>query len=111
LRINTTPVEAYRQAGNQEATKNQAAKEQSDLAHTPATKQITLPGTNDARSGGIKAPASPSLLQEVLSAEEKIELVKHFARLGDSVESSQIYHTDARTKGNVLTGMKLDVRG
>lgn len=108
MKINTVPVEAYRQAGNQTIKKNDAAKEQSDPGRI---QNITLPGINDAEAGSIKAPASPSLLSSVLTPDEKTMLVGHFARFGDSHESSQIYSTDARVRAGAIIGIKLDVKG
>lgn len=107
MRINTVPVEAYRQASKQSSTKNEAAAKD-DLSQA---QKITLPGMNDADAGSIKAPQAPSLLSGVLSSEETTMLVKHFARLGDSQESSQMYGTDARVRAGAQTGIKLDVKG
>jgi hypothetical protein len=111
LKINTVPVEAYRQASNQTIKKNQSAEEQAKSGQGAKTKTITLPGLTDAEAVSIKAPASPSLLEGVLSTEEKTALVKHFARFGDSQDSSQIYGTNARTTDGAQTGIRLDVRG
>lgn len=107
MRINTVPVEAYRQASNQSSKKNEAAA-QDNLS---TAQKITLPGINSTDAGSVKAPQAPSLLSGVLSSEETTMLVKHFARFGDSRESSPIYGTDARAQSGIQIGVRLDVKG
>jgi hypothetical protein len=111
VRINTVPVEAYRQAGSQNLKKNDSAAEQPDAKRASSLEKIILPGVNGAEAASLKVPASPSMLDGVLSSEEKTLLVRHFARFGDSLESTQIYGTNARVRAGALTGMKLDVKG
>ena len=111
MRINTIPVEAYRRANESAAGKNQAAEEKSEIRKAPQTQKIFLPGVNTADAGSIKAPSSPSMLNGVLSSEEKTLLIRHFARFGDTPESSQIYSTDAQVRAGAMTGIKLDVKG
>jgi hypothetical protein len=111
VRINTVPVEAYRQASSQNLKKNEPAAEQADAKRSASLEKIILPGVNGAEAESLKIPSSPSMLEGVLSSEEKALLVRHFARFGDSQESSQIYGTNARVRAGALTGMKLDVKG
>jgi hypothetical protein len=111
VRINTVPVEAYQQAGSQTLRKNESAAEQTDAKRPSSLEKIILPGVNGAEAESLKIPSSPSMLDGVLSSEEKTLLVRHFARFGDSLESTQIYGTNARVRAGALTGMKLDVKG
>jgi hypothetical protein len=111
VRINTVPVEACRQANEQTTRKNQATDEQSRPGRPAKTGKIILPGINDAEAGSVKVAVSPSLLSGVLSADEKLMLVRNFGRFGDSAQSSQIYSTDARIEAGAITGLKLDVKG
>jgi len=111
VRINTIPVEAYRRTNETVAGKKQAADEKPDIGKAPKTQKIILPGVNTAEAGSIKVPSSPSLLNGVLTVEEKTLLMRHFARFGDSPESTQIYGTNARVDAGTLTGIKLDVKG
>jgi hypothetical protein len=111
VRINTVPVEAYRQANEQTGVKQQATREKTDHGRAVKTEKIILPGFNDAEAGSVKVSASPSLLREVLSNDEKTALIRHFARFGDSAESSQIYNPSARVENGAMTGLKLDVTG
>ncbi len=109
MRINTAPVEAYRQAGHQTLKKNNQAD--FDLNKAAQGETITLPGSNESESAAIRAAKSPSILSGVLSSEEKSMLVKHFSMYGDSPESTKIYSTDARTGASGLTGLKVDLTG
>lgn len=111
MRINTVPVEAYRQVTNQGAENQKASQEKFDLEKTLAGDRITLPGMTEAEVAGIRAQKSPSLLQGVLTPEEKSTLVKYFARLGDAEESTHLYDPGARAQRSAVTGAKLDVRG
>lgn len=108
MRINATPVEAYRQTG-QSLKKNRQAE--FDLNKAAQQETVTLPGMKDNDSVSVKAVKSPSILASVLSSEEKTALVEHFARYGDSPESTRIYGTNARIGDSTLTGLKVDLTG
>ncbi|MEZ5359452.1 MAG: hypothetical protein R3F48_11575 [Candidatus Zixiibacteriota bacterium] len=105
MRINATPVEAYRQSGQQ--LKNRQAE--FDLNKAAQQGTITLPGMKDDNSVSVKAAKSPSILAGVLSSEEKTALIEHFARYGDSPESTRIYGTNAKVGESTLTGLKVDL--
>ena len=111
MRIDTSPVEAYRQAGNQSLKKNPDTQPEFDLNKAVQTDKITLPGSNHSNTEAIRLSKSPSLLSSVLSSEEKTMLTRYFSRYGDSPESTRIYGTDARTGASGLTGLKVDLTG
>jgi len=110
VKINTVPVEAYRQIGKTEAGKNRSPQEKFDLNRSGSSEKITLPGTNDARAEGVRAKEAPSLLEGVLSPDEKDALVKHFARFGDNGNESPIYERGRQPGRQVGTGIRLDVK-
>jgi hypothetical protein len=112
VKVNTVPIEAYRQAGGQVSPHNRAAsKEQFPLGTTPRPDRITLPQNPDAVAGSVKASVSPSLLSEVLTYDEKATLVKYFARFGDSPASAPVYGADSEAKASVMLGARVDVKG
>lgn len=108
MRINATPVEAYRQSGQQLKKNHQA---EFDLNKAAQQDTITLPGSKDSNSISVKAAKSPSILASVLSSEEKTALVENFARYGDSPESTRTYGTNAKMGRSTLTGLKVDLTG
>lgn len=112
MKINTIPVEAYRQAGNQAAKKNQAeSQEKFDLNKAQDAEKIVLAGQTNGESGAIRVESSSSVLNNVLTVDEKEALVNSFARFGDSEESTQIYGRSAQTHGSGITGLKVDLTG
>jgi hypothetical protein len=111
VKINTVPVEAYRQTEDLAGRKNQSVKDRAESSKAQTSQKITLPAINDVEVDGIKASMSPSLIGGVLTPDEKAMLIKYFARFGDTPETSQIYSTDARIRGGVQTGMTLDIKG
>ncbi|MCK5127145.1 MAG: hypothetical protein KAR42_12900 [candidate division Zixibacteria bacterium] len=111
MKINTTPVEAYRQSGNQTLRKSPGAQPELDLNKAADKDKITIPGSGDNNVGSVHVAKSPSILSSVLSSDEKQMLTKHFARYGDAPESTRVYGTDARTHASGMTGMKVDLTG
>jgi hypothetical protein len=112
VKINTSPVEAYRQVGNlTENKKNIGHKDELSTDRTSGQENITLPASRQTEAESIKVVKSPSLLRGVLSSEEEDTLFRYFARFGDSQESSQIYSTDARAKNQTATGIRVDLKG
>jgi len=112
VRINTVPVEAYRQANNLSAKKSEVGNKDSvDTQNASEVKTVTLPGNNQVEVSSLKIQRSPSLLQGVLSAEEKDMLSKYFARFGDSADSSGIYDPSAQESEVAITGSKVDLKG
>lgn len=112
MRINTVPVEAYRQTNNLATRKSEAGDKGSiDTRNASDTKTVILPGNNQVEVGTLKAQRSPSLLQGILSAEEKDMLSTYFARFGDSADSSGIYAPNAQEGESAITGSKVDLKG
>ncbi|MEE9441148.1 MAG: hypothetical protein V3V99_00565 [candidate division Zixibacteria bacterium] len=112
MKINTVPVEAYRQAGSQSAKKDQAgSQEKFDLKKAQEAEKIVLTGQKSGETGAIRVESSPSVLSNILTADENAALVKSFARFGDSAESNQIYGRNACTHGSSITGLKVDLTG
>ena len=112
MRINTVPVEAYRQTNNLATRKNEAGDKSSvNTRNASDLKTVTLPGNNQVEVSTLKAQRSPSLLQGVLSAEEKDMLSMYFARFGDSAGSSGIYDPNAQPGALAITGSKVDLKG
>jgi len=112
MKINTVPVEAYRQAGNTTVRRphtEQGEPTAAGKSNRPDT--ITLPGANSAEAQSLKLNLSPSALSSVLSSEEKNMLVKHFARFGDGGQEAPTYGTDAKPSESQLTGLAVDLRG
>jgi hypothetical protein len=112
VKINTIPVEAYRQAGSQSAKKNQAgSQEKFDLNKAQQAEKIVLTGQKTGESGAIRLESSPSVLSNILTVDENKALINSFARFGDSEESTQIYGRNASTHGSGITGLKVDLTG
>ena len=60
MKINTVPVEAYRQTEDLTGRKNQSAKDRAESSKVQTLEKITLPVINDVEIDGIKASVSPS---------------------------------------------------
>jgi hypothetical protein len=110
VKIHAVPIEAYRQTAGVASKKNQAlTQEQAESQRADRRDVVTIPVGRESESLAVKAPVSPSLLEGVLSSEEKDALIKHFARFGDS-RQSQIYGAGAHAHAAVGTGAKVDVK-
>jgi hypothetical protein len=108
MKINSVPIEVYRQIGNQTPRKAETGPGPGlDTKPTGRADAVTVPG----RPAAAVAPASPSLLSGVLSGEEKEMLTAFFARFGDAPDQARTYGVDARTAHPPLTGLRLDVKG
>ena len=111
MNINPLGVEAYRQAGDVTVKKGDSRKAASEAARSSTNGQVTLPGHSSADIGAVQAQASPSVLTNILSTEEKDLLIKNFARFGDKPAEASIYGTAAKTTASVVTGAKVDITG
>ena len=111
MKIHAVPIEAYRQTAGVASKKNQApAQEQTGLQRTDRRDVVSIPIGRESESLAVKAPVSPSLLEGVLSSEEKDVLIRHFARFGDDQQQSTIYSAGTQTGASVATGTKVDVK-
>jgi hypothetical protein len=111
VKINAVPIEAYRQTAGVASKQNQApAREQDGLQRADRKDVISIPVGRESESLAVKAPVSPSLMEGVLSSEEKNELIKHFARFGDVQKQSPIYGAGAQASAAVGTGYQVDVK-
>jgi len=110
VKINAVPIEAYRQtAGTRTKREEASAQEQTGAERPNRQGKVSIPGNGDAVAPSVRARVSPSLLEGVLSPEEKTELIRHFARFGDSRQESHIYGAGSgRDSGG--TGIKVDLK-
>lgn len=112
MKINATPVDAYRKNGAQiPVQKQQELNLGADTKQVSDLKKITLPDRSLNRPAAVKLDRGPSILSSILSSDERDLLVKHFARFGDAPDSTQIYGTDARERDSIETGIKVDLKG
>lgn len=110
MKINAVPIEAYRQAAGIGVSKNETpAQEQTGARRPDRSEKVTISNKSDAAAPSVQAPSSPSLLEGVLSVEEKNELIRHFARFGDAGQESQLYGTGSRSE-SANTGIRVDVK-
>ncbi len=111
MKINSVPIEVYRQTAGVASKQNQApAREQDGLQRADRKDVVSIPVGRESESLAVKAPVSPSLMEGVLSPEEKNELMKHFARFGDTQQPSPIYGAGAQARAAVGTGYQVDVK-
>lgn len=111
MKINTIPVEAYRQAGQNITQKDEAAgKKAAGLQDAENSASVTIAGQQWQDTYALKLDCSANVLQEALSGEERDALMQHFARYGDRVEDDGLYGTGVQARQAVQVGQKLDVR-
>lgn len=111
MKINTVPIEVYRQTAGVASKQGQAPPREKDgLQRTDRKELVSIPVGRESESLAVKAPVSPSLMEGVLSPDEKDALIKHFARFGDVKQQSQIYGAGAQTRAAVGTGYQVDVK-
>lgn len=111
MKINSVPIEVYRQTAGVAPKQNQAPTRQQDgLQRADRKDVVSIPVGRESESLAVKAPVSPSLMEGVLSPEEKNELMKHFARFGDAQRQPPIYGSTAQTRAAVGTGYQVDVK-
>jgi hypothetical protein len=111
VNISATQVEAYRQANEQTLKKEAGIKsDNAEPQKTERADKVIIPGRKDVGDLSLKLEKSTSLINQILSSEEKELLVKYFSRFGDEVQNSQIYSTDARTKVAPQIGMRVDIK-
>jgi len=109
VRINTVPIEAYRQTGSPASQKTGAeTTEKFPLKRNQDASTVILPGSNGVGTQAVQAQKSPSLLAGVLSSDERSLLVQYFGRFGDS-QAGPIYRNDPGARETVITGQNLDV--
>jgi hypothetical protein len=111
MKINSIPIQAYRRFADRSIKPQDKAKvgpRGTGAARRPET--LTLPATgNDSTALSVRA--SRTLYQSVLSADERRELIRNFARFGDAPDSSQIYRQNARATASAAIGIKVDLKG
>ncbi len=112
MKINSTPVDAYRiNSGQIPAQKQPEPSSNAGSNQVAGLKKISLPGRANNRPAAVKLDRGPSLLGNILSSDERDLLVKHFARFGDAPDSTNLYGTDARERDSIETGMRVDLKG
>ena len=111
MNISATQVEAYRQANDQTLKKDAGIKnDKAESQKTERAEKVVIPGRKEVGDLSLKLEKSTSLINQVLSSEEKDLLVKYFSRFGDEAQDSQIYSTDARTKVAPQVGVRVDIK-
>jgi len=88
LKINTVPVEAYRQASNQTIKKNQTPEEQAKSSQAAKSGTIILPGLTDAASADVERIEQRPLAVD-LTVEREVAYTRRRARgsvLGAEIE-------------------------
>jgi hypothetical protein len=110
VKVNAVPIEAYRRTAGIGARRNESsAQEQAGAKRPGRPEKVTVTSSREAAAPSVQARISPSLLEGVLSAEEKNELIRHFARFGDTYQESQIYGSKERVD-TAGTGIRVDVK-
>ncbi len=110
MKINAVPIEAYRQAAGVPLKRNEAPTQEQTVAHRPErSEKVTISSSREAAAPSVQAPVAPSLLEGVLSPEEKTELLRHFARFGDARQESRIYGTGSRMDSGGA-GIRVDLK-
>ena len=111
MKINSVPIEAYRQSAEITSRPNPTASHERpavDGAGKPPAPARIADGAREAV--GTAAPPTSQIIGNVLSTEERELLVKYFARFGDQQASTPIYGRDVQAKPTPIIGQKLDVR-
>jgi hypothetical protein len=108
VKINAVPIEAYRQTAGAATRHEATAGEQAGAERPDRPETVTISNKNDAAAPRVRATVSPSLLEGVLSVEEKNELIRHFARFGDAGQEARLYGAGSRTE-SASTGIRVDL--
>jgi hypothetical protein len=112
MKINSIPIQAYRRFTDRSIKPQE--KDTGGLSGARASRRpetLTLPATGDGDVDSLSVRSSTSVFQEVLSPDERRELIRNFARFGDTPNSSQIYRQNARTGAASSVGYKVDCKG
>lgn len=109
MKINTLPIDLYRQVGASGANRRDAA---GTSTATAAGKNgvVRLPAGSVSAAEAVSVTRGPSPFAGVLSIEEKNLLVKYFARFGDDMPAAPAYGRESRGSQETFTGANLDVK-